>query len=482
MTETQSRKIGSQAVRAGFNLVARQILVQGLNLGGGIILARILLPGDFGIFAILNFFIAFSASLSELGLGYRLIRQAEEPTHEDYQAVFTFQAACSLSVVAVLLIASGAMAERFQMGDGGRLMIMAVSANILLAAFQSMAVVSLERRLEFGKLAKLEVFQTLVYHAVTLSLAYSGYGPWSFIWAAAARSVIGASVLRVMAPWPLAIRWDWPRIRAHAKPGMLFQASTFANIARDSIVPTLIGALSGPVAVGYVTWALMLSLYTNILLNVLNRVYLPVFSRLQHLPEALGEALSRAVAWTNRVSAPITVFFLVYDREIVTLVFTEKWLPALPLVRLFLIANVFVATSTPCYGMLNALGQVRRTLGYSLAWSALTWAIGAPLIHRLGFVGFGWAVLIVNFSNLYLFRDCIKRVPVRLAVAAIPPWIWASACGAAVFWIKHRFPVSGLPMLAVQGSIGAVLYLAALWAFHGKGIIRDWRLFSNPAS
>lgn len=477
----QPRGIGRKAVRGAAQLGLRQVLVHGMNLAGGIVLARVLAPGDFGVFAILNFFIALAASLSELGFGYRLLRQAREPDAADYQAVFSLQAACSIALVAALAIASGWISQRFRMGSHGSLMIMAVSANILLAPLQSMAIVSLERRLDFGKLARLEVLQTLLYHAVTVGLAFSETGAWSFVGGAVARSILGAVVLRIMAPWKLAFFWDWERIRLHVGHGLLYQASTLANIVRDSIVPTLIGSLSGPVAVGYVTWALMLSLYTNLVLNVLNRVYLPVFSRLQDFSEAMGNALTRAVAWTNRFSAPITLFVLVFGHEIIVLVFTEKWLPALPLVKLLLIANVFVATSTPCFGMLNALGEVRRTFGYSLMWTVLTWGIGGPLIMKYGYIGFGWAILAVNFTNILLFRDCLRRVPARFLRAAIPPWIWASLIGIAAHLSARFFPASSLPVLALYGFAFAMLFVAALWAFHKEGIRKDWSLFSSEA-
>ena len=80
-----------KAVQSVLALGVRQVLNVGMSSLGGILLARLLSPSEFGLFAIVTFLLTFLTTFGDAGLAASLVRQAHEPLEEDYQSVFTVQ-------------------------------------------------------------------------------------------------------------------------------------------------------------------------------------------------------------------------------------------------------------------------------------------------------------------------------------------------------------------------------------------------------
>ena len=93
MAERSGATIARDAVRGGGLLGLRQVFAQGLNLAGYAVLARLLGPTEIGVLGIVLFVFGFLGTIGGAGLQASLIRLPDEPSPEDYRAVFTLQAA-----------------------------------------------------------------------------------------------------------------------------------------------------------------------------------------------------------------------------------------------------------------------------------------------------------------------------------------------------------------------------------------------------
>ena len=110
----------------------------------------------------------------------------------------------------------------------------------------------------------------------------------------------------------------------------------------------------------------------------MQRLYLPLFARLQHDPPKLKQVLEYVLWLANTIAAPLTLITLALAHPITRIIFGARWNQALPLYYLFCVGNLFVPCSTPMLGALNALGESRKTLYMGVIWMAATWGFGVP--------------------------------------------------------------------------------------------------------
>jgi lipopolysaccharide exporter len=461
--KTGSVSIAQRAVRGAFALGVRQILVHGLNITGGILLARLLTPMEFGFLAIVTFLLRFLITFGGSGLAANLIRQDEIPDDRDYQSIFSVQQLAVFTVVVLLWIASPLLIRAYglPLTDAGAFRLVALS--LLATSLMVVPQVKLERELDFDRLAVVEVLQALAFNLTAVMLAAAGHGIYSFAIAVLARSVVGAIVVSFVKPWRLRFIWDWPRAATHLRFGVLYQASNAVSLIKDSISPLFIGVLISLQEVGYVNWAGMVASYAVLALMVLGRLYMPTFARLQSVPDQLGRFVEHALWATNAIVAPISLLLLVLIEPVTRLVFGEKWLVALPMFYFLWGANIFVATATPVVGLLNALGRSDTTFRFALLWMVTTWLLGVPLIWLLdGAIGLAVANLGVQFTNLLLFRTAQRAVPFKILPVVAPVWLIAGLSAGLVYVGTMLWPPTSIVLLVACAISGGAIYLLSL--------------------
>jgi O-antigen/teichoic acid export membrane protein len=214
--------------------------------------------------------------------------------------------------------------------------------------------------------------------------------------------------------------------------------------------------------VGYISWANQAVAYALIALMALSRLYLPLFSRLQHNTQVLGAAVERTILLANAITAPAAVFVLVFASPLVTEVFGEKWRPAIPLLCIMWPANLLVPTATPLMSLVTTLGFPRFAFKMALVWMLGTWLIGAPLVAAVGVTGFALANLAVQVSNFLLFWRAKQLIPLRLFRAASPPWIVAASLVPCLLLVERSWVPRDIAQLALQGIGWLVAYCAVL--------------------
>jgi PST family polysaccharide transporter len=450
--------------------------VQGLSALTGIVLARLLSPADFGLYGIMAFVLNFLVAFGDVGLGASLIREAEEPSEEDYRAVFTAQQALVLAVVVVAWLIAPLLARAYHLPPHQAILFRLVACSLFLTSFQVIPSVRLERHLGFQKLAAVEVAQAVVYSGVTISGALAGLGPLSFALGLLCRSFAGAIIINWVSPWRLGWHWDRRRIRGHLRFGIPYQGIAFTSLLKDSITPLLVGLALGTSQVGYINWAQMVAAYPVAALMVLTRVYLPAFARLQLHREALSQFVEQVLRATNALVAPIAILTLVSIEPITKHVFGQKWMVALPLYYLLWAANLFVPTATPLLALLNALGDSRTAFKFALIWMLGTWIVGGPLILLFGRIGYGIANLSIMFTNLLLYRAAQARLSFRILPSIIPVWCVASAIGFAAFLIMHFRPPNGIVGVVIYLVSGFGAYALCMLGLYRSEVQRVWGL------
>lgn len=452
-----------RTVRGVVSLGGGQVAAQILNIGGIVLLARILTPAEFGLVAILTFLLSLLTALGDLGLGMSLVRRPMEPSDADYRAVVSFQHAVAAVVAAVACGATPLVLWAYRLTPAEWWLLPMMAGAILADAIRFQPLARLERALRFERVGAVEIAQAIVFNAVLLSLAVRpDVRSTSFPIAVLARSMTGALLASAMGSRVRGWGWDWQTVRPYLALGLPYQGVKIITVAKNSLVPIFVGLLLGRVAVGHLEWAAMVAGFPLTGLILFQRLYVGSFSRLQDHPEELRRLVTHFVAVAHSVVAPVAVMTLVLIDPIVRLVFGAKWLPAVPLVFWLWIGCLVIPTTAPLTALLHALGHSRLVFRVTLLGAGATWILGVPLVLRFGEVGVAIAGLVLHAAGFALWRTARRAVGFTVLRPVVMIWACAMAGGAAAWWLQNGHPATSIPQVMGYGVAALVTYLLTL--------------------
>lgn len=417
------------SINSAFSLFLRQIFVQITNFATTIFLARELTVSEYGTLGILVFLLSLINVFSGTALATNLVRQLKEPTDYEYRAVQTFYQLFTVCIAVLMLMFSGSFAQLYRLPETGSLLMYSAAVCIVIAPISVISQIRLERKLDFHKIAIVEVAQIIIYSLALIVTAFTKVGLAGFAVALLLRMAVGVVFFQISEFWLRPYLFNWGLARLHFKYGLFLQAGHFISIIKESITPVFVGLYLGTAQVGYINWAATVATYPVLALMIFQRLYIPIFSRLQHEKHTLKRFFEHVIMITNTIVAPLSVIILVFITPITKYVFGLQWSEALPVFYFLWCANLFVATTTPALGLLTALGGANIVFFYTVVWAVLTWLFGLPLIASLGFIGYGVANLLVLFSNFFFLNTLKKFIDIRILYFTYKPWLCALLIG-----------------------------------------------------
>lgn len=392
----------TRSVRGAALLGVRQLLTILLSAVSAVLLARWLEPSDFGLFATLNLVVFGAATLfGDLGVTVSLVRQPDEPPPGEWAAAKRMLGGLAAGSLVAGAVGAGVVWSTGRTETATWVMALVVA----LAARFARAVPSarLQRRRAFGALAAIEMVESVIYFAIVVCMARFGFGAGSLAVAVGAKELTGFGAQSWAARGSTSTR-GVPGLYGHLlRTGTPVQASGLAVALTDVFQPLFIGSVLGLTALGHVTWAYNLVLMPILLIGAMDRVVLPELARVQQDRTLLSLVTARAVRLNALVVFPVVVAVLVAPSELVSLVFSDRWLPAADLLVMFVPAVATTAVSAPLLHAFNALGRTSIAMWLSLGWLVSTWTIGAGVTAKWGTIGFGLFYVVLQLTYLPLW-------------------------------------------------------------------------------
>lgn len=472
-----------KAFRGVFTLTFRRLVLKIIDTVGVIFLARALSQDVFGIFGIVSFVVfTFLSFFSDIGFGAALIQKKEELTDDDTRTTFTIQQSLVTLLLVVAWLTSPLIARFYNLGEEGMWLIRVLSISLFITSFKTIPSIILERQLKFERLVIPEIIETLAYNGVAVSMALGGYGVWSLVIAILARVVTGAIALNILAPWKI----GWAFSKSSAKKllgfGIPYQLNSVLALIKDNITPTLIAYWYGPAAVGFVNLAQNIATRPMEIINIVSRVMFPAYSRLQHDHERLKRWIEKSVSFMAYLYMPAITGLLITARPILEYLYadkSDKWLPALPTLLMFLAGAFPIIVTTTYTNALYALGKPRVVLALMTLYTVLTWGLGAPLIYKYGFVGIAIAGLCITYVTLpIVVSEMNKVVQVETWKNLINPLL-AALIMSVVTYVVNTVITHDLLTLVLTILVGMVTYTLAILALDGKNLRSEFTNWFN---
>ena len=306
----------------------------------GIVIARRLDPADYGVIGMLAIFMAIAQTFVNSGFGNALIRKNDR-TDVDCSTAFYFNVVVAVLLYWILFLAAPAIAAFYEMP----LLAEVVRVYSLTLVIDSLGIVPRALRsvaVDFKTQAYASVVSVVVSGLVGLYLAYAGFGVWALVWQAVIGSCVSVAVIWVLARWRPLLAYSWASFRAMFSYGSKLLASNLLHTIYTHASSLLIGKFYTPAELGnYDRGNTIASLPSLRLGDVLHRVTFPILSKLQEDDERLKEVYHKYVAVTSLVIFFVMTLLAVMAKPLVLLLLTEKWLGAVPFLRVFCFAYMF---------------------------------------------------------------------------------------------------------------------------------------------
>lgn len=431
----------------------------------GIVLARLLSPKDFGIFAVSLVVLQFLLSLNDIGVSACLVRWTG-----DVDEILGTGTVMAVGVSVLLFGVMFAIAPLFtgavhapQATGVVRLMCVGVLIDGVFAA--PSAVLTRSLRQDRRAVSDFVVFTTSI--GLTLLLAIEGAGPWSLAWGRLAGNLAGGIAIVAITRVRPRVGFEWGAARHMLAFGLPLTGAAVLQFATLNLDNVIVGHVLGPTALGLYVLAFNLSGWpVNVLSDTIRRVSVVAFARLRPEPESVRDGMVRSCALLITITLPICGLLAILAAPLVHFLYGPNWAAAAQPLRFLAVlggVRVFVELVSD---YLIALGHPRSILLIQGLWvagliPALT--IGARTGELVG-VGVGHMVVaagIVLPLSCLVIRATGVRLPL-LAKRAFWPVIATGLALAAVGVISSR--ISGAFFnLAISGTVGIVLYVGLLW-------------------
>ncbi len=438
------REINRKAKRGIKTMMGRQVILQGLTFGGGIVLARILDPATFGFYTIITFLVTVFGMLGNFGLAPSLVQRRGEIEERDLRIAFTMQQGLITLVVIALMISAPFLVSIYPAApDSAALMLRAMAFTLYLTSWRTMSKLQLERNMSFDKIARVEIVETLIYQALAVVLALLGWGIWSFIVAALVRGAVGTLLSFLYAPWQVRFAYDHQIAMGLLRFGLPFQAEAITHSASAWATPLLVGTFIGPQAVGFLTFASSNGRKPLILAESFISVSFPHFSRLQDdLPE-VERILVRYLTYLLLAAGLWSAILVVAGGPLVELIYGSKWRPSEHALVIFSVAMSTDVVMRLVSVALTALGRVKIAWSRTATRTAAQVLLSLPALYFFGFNGMPFSYLVaMTITMPFLFtalgEGAMKRVMGPVIWIALP-WIVSCACGLVA--MRFSMPV-----------------------------------------
>lgn len=338
---------------------ADNILQQLVNFIIGILLARLLLPEEFGVLGIISVFIAVSNTFVNSGLSDALInkRDADEV---DYNTVFWTNVALGILVYLLLFFLAPAIASFFEQSSLISL-IRITAISIVLVSFSSIQRTILTKELDFRKITIVSIIAVIISGIVSVTMALEGYGVLSLVVRMVVGQVITLGLFWILNKWRPSFVFSVRSFKELYKFGLGLLLSRILNTIYDNLYYLVIGKFLNATTLGFYSRAdTFKTLATTNIVNTVQRVSFSVLSA-ETVPLSRSLLFKRFISGTFLITCLAITILFVNAREIILLLVGQKWAPSILYLQIISVSGLFL----PLYVLnMNYLAVNRKTRLY----------------------------------------------------------------------------------------------------------------------
>jgi len=449
---------------------------QGIQFVIQIILARLLAPEQFGTIAIVMVFISLAQVFVQSGFNTALI-QKKDADDEDFSSVFFLSLTVAVILYIMIFIFSPFVA-RFYKDPILVPVLRVLSLTLFAGAVNSIQNAYISRNLLFKKLFKSSLGAILISGILGIIAAYGGLGIWALVIQQLANQV---SITIIM--W-YTVRWRPKPIFSVSKVKKLFTfgwkllLSSLINVLYMDLRTLIIGRIYSPSILGYYNRGQQFpKVIVSNIDGSIQSVMLPTLSSQQNNRKKAKKIMRRAIVSSSFLVFPLMIGMAVVAEPLVSIVLTDKWLPAVPYMQIFCFSYALMPIHTANLQAINAMGRSDIFLKLEVIKKAIGLIIlGFSLPFGVYAIALGQAVsgVISSFINAYPNKRLLDYSYKEQWIDIMPSLLVSITMGIVVYSMNiFMLPASQLIVLQVVVGIIAYIVLAKIFRIESYSYLTE---------
>ncbi|MEK4129137.1 lipopolysaccharide biosynthesis protein [Solibacillus sp. FSL W8-0474] len=434
--------------------------VQGIQFIVMIVLARMLLPNDFGLIVLVTVFISMAGIITQGGFNLALI-QKKKVDEVDFSSVFYLNLFIAFTLYMLLFFTAPYIASFFEQPQL-KLILRILALTLFISSFSAIQNSIISREFQFKKLFISTLIASILAGIVGITMASANYGVWALVGFQLTNQLLVTIILWFNIKWRPKFLFSFKRIKILFSFGWKLLVSSLVDAIDLNIRNLLIGKLFSPALLGFYNRG---EQFPNLLVNNINgaiqAVMFPALSSHQDDQHRVKQMVRRAIVTSSFIIFPMMVGLAVTAEPLVKILLTEKWLPAVPFIQIFCICYALWPIHTANLQAINALGRsdiflkleiIKKLMSIILLIASIPLGVYAVAISLV--IGGVLASFINAYPNAKLLNYSIREQMNDV----MPSLLIAIVMGSVIYTI-HWLPVSSSITIIAQVFVGIVLYI-----------------------
>ena len=476
--------ITQRAFKQGSWLAFFKFITQVFSWATTIIVARLLIPEDYGLMDMATVLTGYAALLGELGLGAAVI-QRPNTTQENLSSVFWFTFIIGFFFVGVCFLFAYPTAWVF---DEPRVipLTQSVSVIFILNALAIVPLNLLKKKLNFKKVGFIEMTAALISCAGMLVIAYAGGGVWTLLLGHIIRSLARLLLVFYVQQWSPKFYFNFKEVKSYLKFGIVVALGRTFRYLFEKSDRFFAGITWAAGTLGLYSFAIILAkIPTEKILSLIMQVSYSAFAELQNDRAGFNNFYLNINKIIAMIVLPLFVGGFLAGEELIKVFLDDKWTPIIFLFKMLCLSQIFVALTAVNNHVHNAQGRP----GWSMRYNGICAIIMAVCFYFA--VQYGLNAIVIPWLTVFPFL-CVAFIAVTLLKIKVGvkaylktlslPVSATAFMAAAVLSTEEAllfYPgvlTSNLTMLVAKIGIGGLSYIGFLVVFDREFMHKSYRL------
>jgi lipopolysaccharide exporter len=402
--------IAQRAVRGTIMVLVSSYANMAFGIVYGILMARLLDPNHFGLFALGMFFFSLLDLRSKLGLDYAFIHR--QPTTEHLIAThWALQLGASILTLGLILLAGWIIPILGYPSESTRIMP-AIAGAMVIEAIGGTARVSLEKELIFANSTLVITGSLFISYVIALVLALQGYTYWALVAQVVVNATLGSigfwwAYYRLKQRPAIRFAFDRPLAEWMFRFGLVMVVGSIATTLLLQFDNFLVGTIAGVATLGLYAQAYKVAQWpTGLVTHIVSRVSLPTYAKLQNDAPRLAKSFEMSLWLILTLATPLALAIFVAAPDFIILLYGEKWLPAATLLRFLIGYSVLRPLLDDTGALFTAIGQPKRVSVVLMIQSITLIVVATPMTWLWSATGTAIAVgitFIIGIGVMYSY-------------------------------------------------------------------------------
>lgn len=435
--------------------------VQGVQFILSFVIARKLLPSDYGLIAMLGIFMAVAQTFIDSGFSNALI-QKQNRSNKDYSTVFYFNIVIAVILYGVMVGCAPHIAA-FYKEPLLRNIILWVGLNFVINSFTTVQRAKLTIELNFKIQAYISLSAVILSGSAAVYMAYNNFGVWTLVYQSLLNSLINMLLLWIFARWHPIFVFSKSSFKELFSFGSKLLGGAILHTLYTNLYTLIIGKVFSSTDLGFYNRAFTLTQYpsTNIT-GIMTRVTYPIECQIQHDDEKLQEKYFTFIRQTAFIVFPLMIGLAAISEPLIKIVLTEKWMGSVPYIQIMCFAYMWDPIMRMTWDLLNVKHRsdyslrseiIKKLTAFSILFITIPFGIKVMCIGLIGY----------SIADLIIITQFVKRLLPKVTFGSIARQLMPSFLLAVIMGICTYLYIIFIPYTWLQlvGGIclGGILYL-----------------------